>query len=60
MSDDELIQKMEEVYRELFNLRQQQAIGKGVLERPHRIRMLKKTLARIKTLLTERYLLRSA
>ncbi len=59
MSDEELVQKMEEAYRELFNLRQQQAIGKGVVERPHRIRLLKKTIARIKTLLAERALLRA-
>lgn len=58
MNDAELVQELENVYRELFNLNQQKAIGKGVVERPHRIRHLKKTIARIKTLLRERELLR--
>ena len=58
MSDVELVQELENAYRELFNLRQQKAIGKGVVERPHRIAELRKTIARIKTLLRERELLR--
>lgn len=58
MSDAELVQELENTYRELFNLRQQKAIGKGVVERPHRIAELRKTIARIKTLLRERELLR--
>lgn len=58
MSDTELVQELENAYRELFNLRQQKAIGKGVVERPHRIAELRKTIARIKTLLRERELLR--
>jgi len=58
MSDAELVQELENAYRELFNLRQQKAIGKGVVERPHRIAELRKTIARIKTLLRERELLR--
>ncbi len=59
MSDAELVQELENAYRELFNISQQKAIGKGVVERPHRIRELKKTIARIKTLLRERELLRA-
>jgi large subunit ribosomal protein L29 len=58
MSDAELVQELENAYRELFNLNQQKALGKGVVERPHRIRELKKTIARIKTILRERELLR--
>jgi len=58
MSDAELVQELENAYRELFNLRQQKAIGKGAVERPHRIAELRKTIARIKTLLRERELLR--
>lgn len=58
MTDAELVQELENAYRELFNLRQQKAIGKGVVERPHRIRELRKTIARIKTILRERELLR--
>ncbi len=58
MTDLELVQELENAYRELFNLRQQKAIGKGVVERPHRIRELRKTVARIKTILRERELLR--
>ncbi|GBC99255.1 50S ribosomal protein L29 [bacterium HR17] len=58
MGDAELVQELENIYRELFNLRQQKAIGKGVVERSHRIRELRKNVARIKTLLRERELLR--
>lgn len=57
IGEEELVQELENAYRELFNLRQQKAIGKGVVERPHRIRELKKTIARIKTILRERELL---
>ncbi|MCS7192422.1 MAG: 50S ribosomal protein L29 [Armatimonadetes bacterium] len=59
MTDMELVQELENTYRELFNITQQKAIRKKVVERPHRIRELKKTLARIKTLLRERELLRA-
>lgn len=58
MSDEELVQELENTYRELFNISQQKAVRKGVVERPHRISGLKKTIARIKTLLRERELLR--
>ena len=51
MSELELIQELENAYRELFNLNQQKAIGKGVVEKPHRFRELKKTIARLKTIL---------
>ncbi len=58
MSDAELVQELENAYRELFNLRQQKAISKGAVERPHRFKELRKTIARIKTILRERELLR--
>ncbi|MER3500764.1 MAG: 50S ribosomal protein L29 [Candidatus Fervidibacterota bacterium] len=58
MTDAELVQELENAYRELFNLRQQKALGKGVVERPHRFKELRKTIARIKTILRERELLR--
>ncbi|MCS7265663.1 MAG: 50S ribosomal protein L29 [Armatimonadetes bacterium] len=57
MTEMELVQELENTYRELFNIMQQKAIGKGVVERPSRIRELKKTIARIKTILRERELL---
>ncbi len=58
MTDTELVQELENAYRELFNLRQQKALTKGAVERPHRFKELKKTIARIKTILRERELLR--
>ncbi len=58
MSDAELIQELENTYRELLNLRQQKAISKGAVERPHHFKELRKTVARIKTILRERELLR--
>ncbi len=58
MTDAELVQELENTYRELFNLQQQKALTKGAVERPHRFKELKKTIARIKTILRERELLR--
>ncbi len=58
MTDTELVQELENAYRELFNLRQQKALTKGAVERPHRFKELKKSIARIKTILRERELLR--
>jgi large subunit ribosomal protein L29 len=50
----ELNKKMEEFNEELFNLRFEQATGN--LEKPSRIRELRKTIARIKTIIREREL----
>jgi large subunit ribosomal protein L29 len=54
LSDDEIKTKMEETYEELFNLRFQLAIGQ--VKDPSRIRLLKRNVARMKTILNERTL----
>jgi large subunit ribosomal protein L29 len=54
LSDDEIKTKMEETYEELFNLRFQLAIGQ--VKDPSRIRLLKRNVARMKTILNERIL----
>ncbi|MBQ5759880.1 MAG: 50S ribosomal protein L29 [Schwartzia sp.] len=51
MSADELNQKIASLKEELFNLRFQLATGQ--LENPSRIREVKKTIARIKTIQSE-------
>lgn len=52
MSSDELNQKLVTLKEELFNLRFQHATGQ--LENPMRIREVKLTIARIKTIQRER------
>ncbi|NLZ53605.1 MAG: 50S ribosomal protein L29 [Thermoanaerobacteraceae bacterium] len=52
LSDQELLQKEKDLKGELFNLRFQAATGQ--LDNPMRIREVRKTIARIKTVLTER------
>lgn len=52
LSTQELESKLSELKEELFNLRFQLATGQ--LENPIRIREVKRTYARIKTILTER------
>jgi large subunit ribosomal protein L29 len=52
LSDAELIQKEKDLKGELFNLRFQAATGQ--LDNPMRIREVRKTIARVKTILTER------
>ena len=52
ISDQELLQKEKDLKGELFNLRFQAATGQ--LDNPMRIREVRKTIARIKTVLTER------
>jgi large subunit ribosomal protein L29 len=54
MSDDEIQAKLEEVYEELFNLRFQYAIGQA--KDANQMRMLKRDVARMKTILNERKL----
>ena len=54
MSAGELNQKVASLKEELFNLRFQHATGQ--LENPMRIREVKKTIARIKTIQREREL----
>ena len=52
LSNEEILSKIEESKEELFNLRFQQATGS--LEKPSRINELRKTVARINTILNER------
>ena len=51
-TDDQLSTQLGELKREQFNLRFQAATGQ--LEKPARVREVRKTIARIKTLQTER------
>ena len=53
-SKEELLKDIETLKEELFNLRFQQATGQ--LENTARLKTVKKTIARIKTVLTEREL----
>ncbi len=52
LSNIELLNKIEEYKEELFNLRFSQATGS--LEKPSRIRELRKMVARMKTIIHER------
>ncbi|AIS53183.1 ribosomal protein L29 [Thermoanaerobacter kivui] len=54
LTSEELLQKLSELKTELFNLRFQLATGQ--LDNPMRIRDVRKTIARIKTILREREL----
>ena len=51
-TDDQLSVQLGELKREAFNLRFQAATGQ--LERPARVREVRRTIARIKTLQTQR------
>ena len=51
LSNEEILAKIEEYKEELFNLRLSQATGN--LEKPSRIRELRKLVARMKTTLRE-------
>ena len=52
LTNDELQQKLEDIREEIFNLRFQHASNR--LENPMKIKIAKKNIAQIKTLLTER------
>ena len=52
LTTEELTRKVTECKEELFNLRMQKATG--MLEKPSRINELRKTVARINTILNER------
>ena len=52
LSTEEIQKKIKETKEELFNLRFQQATGN--LEKPSRIKELRHTVARMKTVLRER------
>ena len=52
MSNEELVKQVSSLSEELYNLRFQQATGS--LENPARMKDIRKTIARIKTVQTER------
>ena len=54
LSDAELVAKIKETKEELFTKRMQQA--NGTLEKPTELRTLRKNVAKMKTVLTEREL----
>ena len=54
LTNEEILTKIEEYKEELFNLRFSQATGN--LEKPSRIRELRKLVARMKTIFREREL----
>lgn len=54
LSDKEIHEKIEEAKAELFNLRFQKASGQ--LENTSRVRVVKREIARLKTILREREL----
>ena len=51
-TDDQLVEQLAELKREQFNLRFQSATNQ--LEKPSRVREVRRTIARIKTLQTQR------
>jgi len=55
-TDEEIRARLEEAYRELFNLRQEWVLGR--LEDHNRITAVKRDIARMKTILRERELAR--
>ena len=52
LSTEEINKKIAESKEELFNLRMKQATGN--LDKPHKINELRKTIARLKTVLNEK------
>ena len=54
LTNEEILAKIDEYKEELFNLRLSQATGN--LEKPSRIKELRKSVARMKTILREREL----
>jgi len=52
LTDDELGQRYQETEQELFNLRMQQAMAQ--IEKPSRIRELRRDIARMQTLIRQR------
>ncbi len=53
LSGEELLAKAADLKKELFNLRVQQAMGQ--IENPMRLRLLRKDIAKTKTVLKEKY-----
>ena len=52
MTDDQLVEQLAELKREQFNLRFQAATNQ--IEKPSRVREVRRSIARIRTLQTER------
>lgn len=52
LNDEELIQKLDDFKEELFNLRFQKSLNR--LENPMRIRFVKRDIAKVKNIQTER------
>jgi len=52
LTEEELNQKMQEIYKKLMQLRSEIKIGK--LQKPHEIAVNRRDIARIKTVLNER------
>ena len=55
LTDEELQQSYEETMQELFNLRMQKSSGQ--LENPSRLRVLRRDVARIRTIMNEKKLI---
>ena len=53
LSSEELLAKATDLKKEIFNLRVQQAMGQ--IENPMRLRLLRKDIAKTKTVLKEKY-----
>jgi large subunit ribosomal protein L29 len=53
LSGEELLAKAADLRKEMFNLRVQQAMGQ--IENPMRLRLLRKDIAKTKTVLKEKY-----
>ena len=53
LSKEELVTKATDLKKEIFNLRFQQAMGQ--IENPMRLRLLRKDIAKTKTVLKEKY-----
>lgn len=53
LSTEELVAKATDLKKELFNLRVQQAMGQ--IENPMRLRILRKDIAKTKTVLKEKH-----
>ncbi len=51
-NEEELVDELLKLRKEQFNLRMQQATGQ--LARPHEFRAVRKNIARVKTILTEK------
>ncbi len=52
MSKEDINKKITELKKELFDLRMKQATGN--LDKPHKVNELRKTVARLKTVLNEK------